>query len=213
MMLASCFVLLLTIALGGCGDGTHEPDCELQIEPAGFQPDEVAIVLEAVEEWNDALGGMVRFTPRIVDRCDEGAHCVVVRNDEPDPMVLGRAEMKRQVGLGWVGPNELIKLYVEHVRAHAELAGYWLYQATLHELGHHIGLDHDERITLMNADGLGAPCVGLNELSRLRQLYGDRARDHALRITCTSEDYSATRDAYEDATDGEAWPGDAAGAQ
>lgn len=209
-MLASCALMLATMMLGGCGSGTHDPDCELQIQSAGFQPDEIEQALSAAYEWNDALGGMVHFEPRIVDTCDQGAHCVRVGNDEPDPMVLARAEMKRYVGIAWVGPNENITVYVEHVRAHGALQSYWMRHAMLHELGHHIGLDHDERITLMNADGLGAACVGLAELSRLRQLYGERARDHALQPTCTSEDYNETRTAYEDATDGEPWPGDAA---
>jgi len=116
----------------------------LQID-GSFNADDRAKVLLAVEEWNHALNGYVRF-----DVASSGgwrAHAWDIRAERggsPDaPDAGGQPLSYTQAGFASIGGKMVI--YVDRIGTR-DLRGI-----VLHELGHVLGLDHDPRGNLMSA--------------------------------------------------------------
>jgi hypothetical protein len=126
----------------------------LQID-GSFNADDRAKVLLAVEEWNHALNGYVRFDVASSDGWRPRAWNIrAERGGSPDaPDGAGQPLSFTQAGLASIGGKMVI--YVDRIGTR-DLRGI-----VLHELGHVLGLDHDPRGNLMSArySSIAGQCV------------------------------------------------------
>lgn len=174
--------LLLAATTVGCGDYQHEDECTMYIDPTGMSPEEVDVVVSAVEEWNVALDGLVEMhpvigTPRVGTTFP---HVIRVATEkETDYSDHAVAVTMQHITIQLMMP----KIRQSPLGALEQLKG-----TTLHELGHHLGLDHsrhEDSLMYPNPSEVDRPtCITQHEVEAICQQFHGQCEGHDVRSTC-----------------------------
>lgn len=181
-MIVRWLLVLLTLLAVGCGQ-PHEDTCVLWID-SRFTQEQHDIIVLATQQWEFAVGGR---THTIIDDGyppQPGAHgavwltaddpIVATFDDEANGMVLGWAQMRDWWGFPDVGPIFFIADRIENFID--ERPGLWQH-VTLHELGHHWGISHEDKpddvssVMRPNADP-GSDCITDADIDAFCNIYG-----------------------------------------
>lgn len=148
----------------------------------GIYPDDRELIATAVREWSVATDG--RFCPGGGD-CDAWDGKVETR----DPWAVTEQSIVWEGLRGAKDTNGVYELF----RSHGDILydsitlirGKWSYRTVLHELGHRMGLDHDDNYEnpdspIMGPPG-GKPCLGPKDIQAFCRIWG-----------CAGHDVSAT---------------------
>lgn len=175
--------LLLAATVSGCGDYQHRDECTVYVDPAGLTADELDVVVGAVDEWNDALDGVVEMHAVIGTPPAGATFPHVIRVATPDEV---QSHPERAGGT------------LQHITVTLSIDKIWngvaepmmeLKHTTLHELGHHLGLDHsphqDSLMVAMPPDAEHeVTCIPLQDITSICEQFAGQCEGHDVHSTC-----------------------------
>ncbi len=175
---------LLAFLLVGCTSPLHDDECNLAINPGSASAEEMTVILDAIEEWNTSLDGMITFKPYI----GQGDHEIRFIDKGKTSKKLATTQMKGDIAGFYHGHHFKIDIVLNRIHKEDDPARQ-LRHTILHELGHHMGLDHDsgKDDSIMEPAGYGY-CLTHWDILRLKSLYDPRSDGHNLQPSCSPEE-------------------------
>lgn len=183
--------LLIAATVSGCSDHHHRDECTIYIDPAGMTEQELDVVVESVEEWNDAMAGVVTMSPVVGTPPSNVSFPHTVRAFTAEESER-HPEYSGFTGHGqWENSIQhiTVTLNLRGIRVGAAEPMMQLKHTTLHELGHHLGLGHNEdegAVMVARAPDVEneTACITVMDVTRACQQFTNECEGHNVHSTC-----------------------------
>jgi hypothetical protein len=152
---------------------------------ATFTPQEACLTVAASDRWARATNGLVQIDPFVSNRVREPgsiARHTALRGYDADARAMDRSGIA--LGYTEITPGGPVWAYVDRIaRKYPDRYAQAFLYVQIHELGHHLGLDHGGDYTIMagrHGDGSpmywswderGEPCITQADLDAFCVLY------------------------------------------